>query len=165
MVKMMTMMKMMTMVTIMLMMTLMKNIVALRGKDEVWLLRGQFVQERRFWLKGDTTNLGFLVSLLKCYHNNHRQHHQLSHFQDSLSQSITQGNLNQSVAIIVINVIIVIIVINVTNVIIVIILRAILAGPSLVSSPVCPSCLAPLHPPLLPCTKYYHCHHSTIIVL
>jgi len=31
--------------------------------------------------------------------------------------------------------------------------RAILAGPSLVSSPVCPSCLAPLHPPLLPCTK------------
>jgi len=31
--------------------------------------------------------------------------------------------------------------------------RAVLAGPSLVSNPVCPTCLAPLHPPLLPCTK------------
>ena len=40
--------------------------------------------------------------------------------------------------------------------IILFILRAVLAGPSLVSSPVCPSCLAPLHPPLLPCTKYDH---------
>ena len=37
------------------------------------------------------------------------------------------------------------------------IFRAVLAGPSLVSNPVCPTCLAPLHPPLLPCTKYVCC--------
>ena len=60
-----------------------------------------------------------------------------------------------TIIIIVIMVIIIIIVVTVIIVIIIIpILRAILAGPSLVSSPVCPSCLAPLHPPLLPCTKY-----------